>query len=285
MKKGEVVGFLGPNGAGKTTTMRILTGFLPPSSGTCMVDGLDISTQGLCVRKKIGYLPESNPLYSDMEVLDYLLYIGGLRGLEGSRLTEGLREVTRTCDLKSVLDKKISTLSKGFRQRVGLAQALIHKPEVLILDEPTVGLDPNQIAEIRQLICDIGKDRTVLLSTHILSEVEQTCQRVLIIASGKIVAQGSPQELMAQSGGLPVYYVALRGNRNVIEAALKSMDGFKEYKIQKEEGDLFLIRLVLAGTQDRREELFRLAISKNLSLAELRREDVNLELVFKELTQ
>lgn len=201
LKKGEVVGFLGPNGAGKTTTMRILTGFLPPSHGICRIAGYDMSTHALEARKKLGYLPESAALYFDMEVSEYLRTFGSLRKIPRLELSKRLKAVVDQCGLKSALGKKISTLSKGYRQRTGLAQALLHDPEILILDEPTVGLDPNQISEIRELIHNLGQDKTILLSTHILSEVEQICTRVIIISEGKIVGQGNHRDLIAQTPG------------------------------------------------------------------------------------
>ncbi len=201
LNKGEVVGFLGPNGAGKTTTMRILTGFLPPSEGECRIGGLNMATHSLEARQKMGYLPESAALYGDMEVVEYLRYIGQLRQLTPNILSNRLKEVISLCGLKEAVGKKISTLSKGYRQRTGLAQALLHDPEILILDEPTVGLDPNQISEIRELIHNLGRDKTILLSTHILSEVEQTCSRVIIISKGKIVGEGNHRDLVAQTPG------------------------------------------------------------------------------------
>lgn len=285
MSRGEVVGFLGPNGAGKTTTMRILTGFLPSSDGTCLVAGLDVQTHGVEARKKIGYLPETTPLYGDMEVTEYLRYVGCLRGLQKQALQDGLGEVVKTCGLKQVLGKKINTLSKGYRQRVGLAQALIHRPEILILDEPTLGLDPNQIVEIRQLIKNIGKERTVLLSTHILSEVEQTCERVIIISNGKIVGQGTPKELMAKTHGAPVYYVGIRGTRKSIEESVCHLFGFQNLDFVSSEGELHSLRLSLNDHDDHSEEIFKLAVEKQWSIFELRREFVGLEDVFKVLTK
>jgi ABC-2 type transport system ATP-binding protein len=201
VKTGEVLGFLGPNGAGKTTTMKIITCFMPPNAGTVEVDGLDITQHSLEVRKKIGYLPETNPLYYDMNVLDYLEYSAKLQGMKEGAMQHRMKEMVRVCGLEEVRHKDIGELSKGYRQRVGLAQAMIHDPEVLILDEPTSGLDPNQIVEIRNLIKQLGRAKTVILSTHILSEVQATCSRVLIIHEGKIVADGSPEQLQAEFQG------------------------------------------------------------------------------------
>ena len=188
--KGEVVGFLGPNGAGKTTTMRILTCFLPADAGEAKVAGFDVLEQSMAVRSRIGYLPESAPLYLDMRVSEFLDYIGAIRGLHGADRTAAINRMIEVCGLSGVMLKQIGELSKGYRQRVGLAQAMIHNPEILVLDEPTSGLDPNQIREIRDLIKTLGKEKTVILSTHILPEVEATCSRVMIINRGKIVADG-----------------------------------------------------------------------------------------------
>ena len=198
--RGEVVGFLGPNGAGKTTTMKILTCFIAPSGGTAHVGGADIFEDPIAVREAIGYLPENTPLYREMLVLEYLEFVGKMRGLSGAGLQARLRRVAEETSLGEVIGKSIGELSKGFRQRVGLAQALIHEPPVLILDEPMSGLDPNQAAEIRELIREIGRERTVILSTHNLAEVQVTCGRVLIISEGEIVADDTPEELAARGG-------------------------------------------------------------------------------------
>lgn len=200
--KGEVLGFLGPNGAGKTTTMKIITSFWPATSGQVLVAGLDTSANSLATRKKIGYLPETVPLYDDMRVFEYLKFIAQIRGLEKDKIKPRIKTVVSLCGLTKVLRQPIDELSKGFRQRVGLAQAIMHEPEILILDEPTTGLDPNQIVEIRDLIKTIGREKTVIFSTHILGEVSATCDRVIIINNGKIVGQGSPKELEKSYGNL-----------------------------------------------------------------------------------
>lgn len=285
LKKGEVVGFLGPNGAGKTTTMRILTGFLPPTTGTCHVDGISITDDPLSIRKKIGYLPESNPYYSHLEVTEYLEFMGGLRGLSGNILSENLYRVVHICGLEKVIGKKMETLSKGYKQRVGLAQALLHDPEILILDEPTVGLDPNQIIEIRNLIKNIGKNKTILLSSHILSEVEHTCERVLILSEGKIVAQGTPKELIGKSAGVPVYHVTLRGPQERVESSIKQLSGFEMLEFKKSSGENLSYKIILNGKEDRSEDIFKMAVSQNFILSELKRDEINLETVFKELTR
>lgn len=200
--KGEILGFLGPNGAGKTTTMKIITSFWQPTDGDILIDGLNTATDSLATRKKIGYLPETVPLYEDMRVLEYLKFIAEVRGLDKKEIKARIKEVIVTCGLIEVLRRPIEELSKGYRQRVGLAQAIMHQPDILILDEPTTGLDPNQIMEIRDLIKAIGREKTVIFSTHILGEVSATCDRVIIINKGKIVGQGSPQELINQYGSL-----------------------------------------------------------------------------------
>ncbi|MDO8668042.1 MAG: ATP-binding cassette domain-containing protein [bacterium] len=200
--KGEILGFLGPNGAGKTTTMKIITSFWPATSGQILIDGLDTAVNSLATRRKIGYLPETVPLYEDMRVFEYLKFVAEIRGLEKFKIMPRLKEVVSLCGLSKVWRRPIDELSKGFRQRVGLAQAIMHEPDILILDEPTTGLDPNQIVEIRDLIKTIGREKTVIFSTHILSEVSATCNRVIIINNGKIVGQGSPAELEKQYGNL-----------------------------------------------------------------------------------
>jgi ABC-2 type transport system ATP-binding protein len=200
--RGEIVGFLGPNGAGKSTTLKMLTGFLPPTSGAARIAGKDIFRESLEVRKRIGYMPENVPLYTDMRVKEYLRFRGSLKGLSRSRLRKRLSEVMETCGLTHVRRKMIKTLSKGYRQRVGLADALIHEPDLLILDEPTNGLDPNQIRAIRSLIKNLGEKHTILISTHILSEVEMTCNKVVIIDEGKIKAADTPENLVSSMRGL-----------------------------------------------------------------------------------
>ena len=200
--KGEILGFLGPNGAGKTTTMKIITSFWSPTAGSILINGLDTAASSLATRIKIGYLPETVPLYDDMRVFEYLKFVAQIRGLAEGKIKPRLKQVVATCGLTKVLRRPIDELSKGFRQRVGLAQAIMHEPDILILDEPTTGLDPNQIMEIRDLIKTIGREKTVIFSTHILSEVSATCNRVIIINNGKIVGQGSPAELIGKYGNL-----------------------------------------------------------------------------------
>lgn len=284
LNQGEVVGFLGPNGAGKTTTMRILTGYLPANSGTCQVGGHEIATHSFEARKKMGYLPESAPLYGDMEVSEYLRYLGILRKCHRNFVDKRLKEVVEICGLRDAIGKKISTLSKGYRQRTGLAQALLHDPEILILDEPTVGLDPNQIAEIRSLIREIGQKKTILLSTHILSEVEQVCKRVIIIADGKIVGQGTPEELVHQTHGSLVYHVAIRGSDKEMIEGFKNLKHFNSLITKESLNDVGRFEITLDSREDLSEEIFKLVISKKGALLELRKEAITLEEVFKKLT-
>src|SRR5450755_2991700 len=207
VQKGQIVGFLGPNGAGKTTTMRILTCFLPPTEGSANVAGFDVLEQPMEVKKRIGYLPETPPLYPEMEVSEYLTFVGKLKGMSGPSLAVRVGEVSERCAIADVRTKLISKLSKGYRQRVGLAQAIIHNPDVLILDEPTAGLDPKQIIETRELIKELAGDHTIILSTHILPEVSQTCQRVVIISKGHVVAIDTPDNLIARLRGSETLYV------------------------------------------------------------------------------
>ena len=218
---GEILGFLGPNGAGKSTTMKILTGFWTPSGGRVQVNGLDVAADSLKIRAKIGYLPENVPLYDEMKVYEYLKWIAEVRGIETEKIKDRIKAVVKDCGLEKVVKRPIEELSKGYRQRVGLAQAIIHEPEILILDEPTTGLDPNQIVEIRNLIKKIGRDKTVIFSTHILSEVQATCDRVVIINNGRIVGQGTPAELTAQAGRKEVIYVKIKGPQEIIKKKLK----------------------------------------------------------------
>ena len=224
VERGEIVGFLGPNGAGKTTTLRMLTGYLPPTSGSARVAGYDIFRQSIDARRCIGYMPENVPLYDDMRVREYLKYRANLKGLTGSEARRRVNEVIDTCGLEGVRRKMIKVLSKGYRQRVGLADALVHQPELLILDEPTNGLDPNQIRQIRDLIKRLSERHTILLSTHILHEVEMTCSRVIIIDSGQIKAQDTPQNLVSGMRAAGRVHAEISGDPEVISPALQRLD-------------------------------------------------------------
>src|SRR5512140_2504419 len=218
--RGEVLGFLGPNGAGKTTTMRILTGYLPPDSGTVTIAGFNVDTDSIEVRRRMGYLPESATLYEDMGVIDYLEYVAEMRGFKGAERTRRVSRMIDVCGLGSMVAKSIGQLSRGFRQRVGLAQAMIHDPDLLVLDEPTSGLDPNQIVEIRDLIRTLGREKTIILSTHILPEVQATCSRVMIISDGSLVADDTPDGLAIKAQGGQDVYATFRGPGPEIERAL-----------------------------------------------------------------
>ena len=285
--RGEVVGFLGPNGAGKTTAMKILTCFIAPSGGTARVAGADIFEDPIAVREAIGYLPESTPLYTEMLVLEYLEFAGKMRGLRGAGLQARLRRVVQETSLGDVIGKSIGELSKGFRQRVGLAQALIHEPPVLILDEPMSGLDPNQAAEIRELIREIGRERTVILSTHNLSEVRVTCGRVLIISEGELVADDTPEELAAR-GGKPRFVATLRQNghsASEIREAFSAIGDARSITEQTSTADgEMILELVPKGNQDLRAAIFQAAVSANLVLLGLEQRGENLEDIFRQLT-
>jgi ABC-2 type transport system ATP-binding protein len=283
ISKGEVVGLLGPNGAGKTTTMKILTCFISASAGQASIAGFDTFDNPLEVRKQIGYLPESCPLYLDMDVISYLQFCAEVRGVASDRRRAAVDKVVNSCDLSKVTGKMIGHLSKGYRQRVGLAQALIHDPAVLILDEPTSGLDPNQIRDILRLIGALGKEKTVIHSTHILSEVEATSDRVLIINNGRIVAQGTPRELVARSSGTTVF-VAVKGNGAV--EGIGAADFVKKVDRVGETAEGFT-KLALVGkdNKDVSLDVYRLAVEKGWLLSELRFETASLEDVFAKLTR
>lgn len=274
--KGEIVGLLGPNGAGKSTLMKILTGYIPPTSGTATIYGHDVLFQSDDVKKIVGYLPEHNPLYLDMYIKEYLEFIAGIHKL-GKTTRSRIREIIEITGLGPEQNKKIGTLSKGYRQRVGLAQALIHNPEVLILDEPTSGLDPNQLLEIRELIKGIGKEKTIILSTHIMQEVEAVCSRAIIINLGKIIADGSTAELsLIQSFDK----VSVEFATPTTEKLLLSIPGVaKAVKISE-----LSWSLQAKPGEDIRPRITRFAVDNNLTLLSLHREDHNLEQVFQELT-
>jgi ABC-2 type transport system ATP-binding protein len=280
VEKGEILGFLGPNGAGKTTTMRVLTGYLPPTSGSAKVAGFDILKDSLEVRKRIGYMPENPPLYNEMTVSSFLKFIARIKRVPKSKEKERLDYAIERCSLESVSGRLIGHLSRGFRQRVGLAQALIHDPEVLILDEPTIGLDPTQIIEIRQLIKGLAGAHTVILSSHILPEVEQTCGRVVIINKGKIVASDTPEKLSLSLRGSNVYTVCLSRPSEEIMQQLKSLKGVLDIRV--EDNGTYTIE------SDRDpslcEEVAELVVQKKAGLRELRPVVFTLEDVFVQLT-
>ncbi len=285
VKAGEIVGFLGPNGAGKTTTLRMLTGYLPPTSGTARISGHDIFRESLAARRKIGYMPENVPLYDDMRVKEYLKFRAQLKGLSGSHGRTRVGDVIETCGLKSVRRKMIKTLSKGFRQRLGLADALVHDPELLILDEPTNGLDPNQIRHIRGLIRRLADSHTVLISTHILHEVEMICNRVIIIDGGVIKATDTPQNLTDQMRAAGRIELELKADLNTAQKALSNMDGVKKVVGQTMEEDWQQFTVWIDSGTDARERLSALAARENWPLRSLLRQTASLEDVFVELTR
>ncbi|MBU0600197.1 ABC transporter ATP-binding protein, partial [bacterium] len=284
VNKGEVLGLLGPNGAGKTTTMRILTCFFPPNNGTATLAGYDILENPLQVKKIVGYLPENAPLYLNMSVLDYLDFIAKIRGFKELESKKKIKEMIEVCSLQKAISKDIGELSKGYRQRVGLAQALIHDPEILILDEPTAGLDPSQIIEIRKLIKEIGKKKTVILSTHILPEVSATCSRVLIINEGKLVASGSPSELIKKAKGKENIYLTIRGPKKEIKDKIALAKDVLTVEEVSEKDDLttFLVQGKVGANLS--EDLFFLARDNHWSLTSLHKEELNLEDLFLQLT-
>lgn len=283
MKEGEITGLLGPNGAGKTTTMRMITGYFRPSEGRVLIDGVDVCQARETVQQQIGYLPESPPLYQDMLCYDYLSYIAGVRQVKDPRALEKTADI---CGIRSVLHKKIGELSKGYKQRVGLAQAIIHDPKILILDEPTSGLDPNQIAEVRSLIKEIGKTKTVILSTHILQEVEALADRVIIINQGEIVEDNSVESLQAARGGRYAIHLSLGGgNIEQAETILSKLEGASSVSsIEGEEG-LRSFRLEAEVGKDIRPRVFETVKEHGWILYEMRRDKHSLEAIFRELTR
>jgi ABC-2 type transport system ATP-binding protein len=281
VKTGEILGFLGPNGAGKTTTMKAITGYLSPNKGDIKVGNYSVLEQAEVVKKQIGYLPEHNPLYLEMPVIDYLKFIGELQGVPKSKINMRVKEMILTVGLDKEKHKKTGELSKGYRQRVGLAAALIHDPQVLIFDEPTTGLDPNQIIEIRELIKKIGKEKTVILSSHILAEVEATCDRVLIINNGKIVADGTPDELRKKAQGSEVLKIGISGgDKNEVFETLKQLDTIQ--MVDFAENGLYEVES--KSGQSSAKTIFDLCVQKGWYLTQLTPMEKNLEDVFRELT-
>jgi ABC-2 type transport system ATP-binding protein len=278
-EQGEIVGFLGPNGAGKTTTMRILTGYMPPTDGTAIVAGYNIVEESLEVRRRVGYLPETVPLYDDMTALEYLKFMADLRKIPNSeaRAYETLEHV----NLAERANSYIGKFSKGMRQRIGLAQALIHRPEVLILDEPTIGLDPAQVVEMRKVIREIGKDRTVLLSTHILTEAQQICDRVLIINKGRIVTEDTPENLQARLAGSQRVLVRVRGEADELPAKISKLKGVRDVEA-KPDGS---VEFEFSAGQDVRPLVAKTVVQAGFDLLEMRPIGLSLEEIFLELTR
>jgi ABC-2 type transport system ATP-binding protein len=285
--RGQVVGFLGPNGAGKSTTMRMITQYHEPDQGTILFDGIPLTEAGRDAKRRVGYLPENNPLYTDMLVAEYLRFVGRLRELGGPALARGTDEAVTATAIEPVFHRPIGELSKGYRQRVGLAAAILHRPDLLVLDEPTEGLDPNQRVEIRRLIGHLGKDRTVLLSTHILSEVQDTCTRLLIINRGRLAADGPVQELLSRAGGQVHIIVEAEGS-GVLDR-LQALSGVVAAEpVTGPEGPAVngrsAVRLTAAAGTDLRPEIFRLASQAGWTLYELHQEAGSLENLFRQLT-
>lgn len=278
IKSGEIVGFIGPNGAGKSTMMKIICGYLPPSSGKVNVNGFDVAEQSLEVRRHIGYLAEQNPLYPEMYVKEYLEFVGGIYKVKN--LQGRISEIIGLTGLDQEQHKKIGALSKGYRQRVGLAQALIHDPAVLVLDEPTTGLDPNQIVEIRNLISEAGKSKTIMLSTHIMQEVEAICHRIIIINKGEIVANNLTQDIYQQTTNSQ-FTVLVEFNRTLEEGEVQQIPGVD--KIRKIGGDSWLVSNIQG--KDIREAVFKFAVEKGHSVLSMQKQEKSLEEVFQELTK
>ncbi|NLR78523.1 gliding motility-associated ABC transporter ATP-binding subunit GldA [Chitinophaga eiseniae] len=278
LKKGEITGFLGPNGAGKSTTMKMITGFLPPTSGKASVCGFDIVTESLEVRKRVGYLPESNPLYYDMYVREFLEFVAGIHQL-GKAGAQRITEVIGLTGLQPEQHKKIGALSNGYKQRVGLAQALLHDPEVLILDEPTTGLDPNQLADIRQLIKELGANKTVILSTHIMQEVEALCDRVIIINKGKIIADDKLSLLQQQNGSQG--YLMVTFGEPVTEAELMTISGISRVVAREDHS----WQLFTGEVDEARKNLLQFALINNRNILSLQSNSQSLETIFRELTK
>jgi len=289
VKEGEIVGFLGPNGAGKTTTMKMLTSYLPPSSGKVYINDIDVLKDSISARKHIGYLPETNPLYQDMNVIDYLVYVARLNSVPKEKIKDSVKKMVKTCGLEEVKGKNIGELSKGYKQRVGLAQAMLHNPDIILLDEPTSGLDPNQIIEIRKLIKELGKQKTLMLSTHILQEVQATCDRVLIINNGKIVADGKPDELQRQFEGQMSVKIGIKRdpkyNSEKIIREISSINNVQNTKLISEDGNMWFVDVTASKGTDVREEIFRKIVSLNAVLLEMHKEETSLEDIFRKLTK
>jgi ABC-2 type transport system ATP-binding protein len=286
VEKGQIVGFLGPNGAGKTTTMRVLTCFLPPTSGAASVAGFDVLEKPIEVKKRIGYLPETPPLYPEMEVSEYLQFAGRLKGFSGAELTKRVGEVSEQCSITDVSSKLIGKLSKGYRQRVGLAQAIIHNPDVLVLDEPTSGLDPEQQRHTRELIRNLAGNHTIILSTHVLPEVEATCERVIIISKGKLVANDSVANLTNRLRGGETVVVEVQGSADAgaVEKRLEQVTGVSRVTLKHTRENQNTFEIESAQGQTVRAEVARAVVGAGWDLVELHALGLSLEEVFLQLT-
>lgn len=281
---GEILGFLGPNAAGKTTTMRILTGFMPPTAGTAVVDGVDVVQDSVEARKRLGYLPEQVPLYEDMSVREYLGYCAAIRGVPRKSIAERVDKVMQDTAVTEYADALIHKLSKGYRQRVGIAQALVHEPKILILDEPTVGLDPRQIKEVRELIRSLRGEHTVILSTHILPEVQMVCDRVVIINEGRVVAEDTPESLMQRLQGRQQVRVEVRGPEKEVAGTLRSLPGVTRVQVEESEGDVRAFTIEAQRDRDIRESVAAAVVRRGWGLRELSSVSLSLEDVYIRLT-
>jgi ABC-2 type transport system ATP-binding protein len=284
VQKGEILGFLGPNGAGKTTTMRVITGYLPPSSGNVTVAGYNVLEEPLEVKKRTGYLPESPPVYTDMRVTEYLAFVARIKGLLRREIKQRLDEVCEKCAISDVRERQIGKLSKGYRQRVGLAQAIIHNPEVLVLDEPTAGLDPKQIIETRELIKGLAGQHTIVLSTHILPEVSKTCDRVVVINGGKIAAVGTPEELTERLQGFETVLLTAEGPAAELQEKLRVVTGVNLVEQREQRNNRVTLEVHADKGMDVRAELARAVVESQWKLLELKMSGLSLEDIFLKLT-
>ncbi|MBN2460095.1 MAG: ATP-binding cassette domain-containing protein [Candidatus Cloacimonetes bacterium] len=282
INEGEILGFLGPNGAGKSTTLKVITCFLAPTEGNIFVEDYSVLEHSQEIRKLIGYLPEHNPLYTDMTVYDYLAFVSRIRQI--GNFKERLKEVISTCGLHGVVGKPIHTLSKGYKQRVGLAQAIIHDPKILILDEPTSGLDPNQIAEIRQLIKHLGKEKTLIISSHILQEVQAVCNRIIIINKGRIVADGNTEELKTSFQNKTKLNLELLADATEVTSIIEHVKNVKLLSINQKANNVVEAVLEFQSDEDKRADIYKYIRSKNWTLLEMHRDTISLEAVFRNLT-
>lgn len=281
VEKGEIVGFLGPNGAGKTTTMKIITGFMPPDKGTAVVAGFDVFENPMEVKKRIGYLPENPPLYNDMTVYDYLKFVAEIKGVESKKIPSEIDRVAESCGVKDVMKRLIAHLSKGYRQRVGIAQAILGNPDIVIFDEPTIGLDPNQVYDVRRLIKDLAKEKTIILSTHILPEVEMTCRKVIVIHRGRIVAKENIEDILRKRTKITELTVKVRRFSIELMKQISEKFGVKvSQPPELEDG----FNIVFEGQEDKREDIAKYIVDNGYGLLEFRPITQSLEDVFRELT-
>jgi len=284
LSDGEIVGFLGANGAGKSTTLKMITGYISPTSGNVHIGDKNIIDDCIDIQKMVGYLPELNPLYAEMKVHEYLKFHASIREISGNEFTEALKRVVRECSLQGVVHRTIGNCSKGYKQRIGLAAAMIHDPKILILDEPVTGLDPNQIVEIRSLIKRLGREKLVLMSSHILQEIQATVDRIIIIDNGKIVADGTSEELISDAQGMTQLYLEISNTEeNSIEAMKATMPELNVKKVSKN-GENFNVQLEYASSTDPRKEIFNHAVANSWIITEMRVTEKNLEDIFRNLT-